>query len=228
MAKGKYFHRYKFSASLEQLKKSPSIKNSRATPVRTTHAFSGCLAHVHLTFKVVLDENNEEDLEACGPILEIHGMLEHSENCSELPFGAAPTCLHKSRAETGGTVTSVMTASSDQFELWIASPPMLEAAWHHGHGKLILMDSTFGVSLQKILFFVVLVIDENYKGVPVALFLFSAPTGNLQTSSSYNTSIFPRFFSKWKAASGEKNGECFTSKESLIFNSISNIAQGPL
>ncbi|RKO92993.1 hypothetical protein BDK51DRAFT_28406 [Blyttiomyces helicus] len=62
---------------------------------------------------------------------------------------------------------------------------MLAAAWEYGHRKLILMDSTFSVCLQKILLLVMLVIDENHRGVPVALFLFFAPLRNRQTSSIY-------------------------------------------
>ncbi|RKO90792.1 hypothetical protein BDK51DRAFT_30954 [Blyttiomyces helicus] len=50
------------------------------------------------------------------------------------------------------------TATSDRFEPGIASPSMLEAVWCYGHGKLILIDGTFGMCLQKILLFVVMVI----------------------------------------------------------------------
>ncbi|RKO84245.1 hypothetical protein BDK51DRAFT_49275 [Blyttiomyces helicus] len=66
---------------------------------------------------------------------------------------------------------------------------MLAAAWQYGHRKPILMDSTLGVCLQKILLFVKLVIDESSRGVPVALFLFSVPLGNRQTSSGYDPEI---------------------------------------
>ncbi|RKO93259.1 hypothetical protein BDK51DRAFT_30087 [Blyttiomyces helicus] len=71
----------------------------------------------------------------------------------------------------------LMLLLSDWFELGIASPLMLAAAWEYGHRKLILMDGTLGACLQKILLFVMLAIDENYCGVPVGLFLFSALLG---------------------------------------------------
>ncbi|RKO91384.1 hypothetical protein BDK51DRAFT_33970 [Blyttiomyces helicus] len=57
-----------------------------------------------------------------------------------------------------------------------------------------------------------LVIDENYHGVPVALFLFSAPLGNRQTSSGYDAAILKRFLSKWKVTLGENDGTLFTPK----------------
>ncbi|RKO91658.1 hypothetical protein BDK51DRAFT_30807 [Blyttiomyces helicus] len=61
---------------------------------RSTHAFSSCLAHVQITYEVVLDAEGQEDLVACGRFLAIHGVLEHSENCNELPFRGAPTRPH--------------------------------------------------------------------------------------------------------------------------------------
>ncbi|RKO83507.1 hypothetical protein BDK51DRAFT_29388, partial [Blyttiomyces helicus] len=39
------------------------------------------------------------------------------------------------------------------------------------------MDGTFRICVQKVLLFIMLVIDENFKGVPTALFLLSAPLG---------------------------------------------------
>ncbi|RKO94310.1 hypothetical protein BDK51DRAFT_42159 [Blyttiomyces helicus] len=85
------------------------------------------------------------------------------------------------------------TSKSDIFELGISSPAMLAAAWQYAHGEVILMDGTFSVYLHKILLFVMLVIGENNHGVPVALFLFSAPLGNSRTSSGYDSKILEQF-----------------------------------
>ncbi|RKO94312.1 hypothetical protein BDK51DRAFT_42160 [Blyttiomyces helicus] len=241
----------------------------------------GCLAHVHVTFEVVLNEEGQEDLEACGPFLAIQGVLEHSQGCNELPFRGAPTLPHLTIAETAkqkirvgipasrilGNKNNVQypmthpdlprhignvrfwlskeyiasfrrdlraellsispdllaeqnihkfqtpllddknddlreavfhyqpnTSKSDIFELGISSPAMLAAAWQYAHGEVILMDGTFSVYLHKILLFVMLVIGENNHGVPVALFLFSAPLGNSRTSSGYDSKILEQFF----------------------------------
>ncbi|RKO94302.1 hypothetical protein BDK51DRAFT_31621 [Blyttiomyces helicus] len=70
------------------------------------------------------------------------------------------------------------TSMSPSRQLGIASPEMFADTWRYGHGKLILMDCTFGICFQKVLLFVIIVIDENFRGVPAALFLFSAPLGN--------------------------------------------------
>jgi hypothetical protein len=40
-------------------------------------------------------------------------------------------------------------------------------------------------------------IDENRKGVPVTFLLFSAPTGNRQTSSGHDTAILEKPLQKW-------------------------------
>ncbi|RKO88739.1 hypothetical protein BDK51DRAFT_1876, partial [Blyttiomyces helicus] len=115
------------------------------------------------------------------------------------------------------------TFESDRFELGIASPSMLAAAWQYGDGKLILMEGTFGVCLQNILLFVMLLIEENYYGVPIALFLFSAPLRNHQTSSGYDAATLERFLSKWKVPLGEKDGTHFTPKICMTDNNLKEI-----
>ncbi|RKO84214.1 hypothetical protein BDK51DRAFT_37586 [Blyttiomyces helicus] len=200
---------------------------------RFTHAFSDCLAHVHVTFEVLLKEKRQEDIDTCGPILAIQGVLEHSEVCNELLSRGAPTHLHPTMAEMAKQETLVgspasrilgnnaqylmpKACESDCFELGIASSAMLAAAWQYGHSKVILMDGTFSVCLQKILFFVMLAIDESNHGVPMALFLFSAPLGNPQASSVYDAKILKRFLSKWRAVLGEKDGASFMPEDGTM------------
>ncbi|RKO84956.1 hypothetical protein BDK51DRAFT_8641, partial [Blyttiomyces helicus] len=114
------------------------------------------------------------------------------------------------------------TKSNNPFELGIASPPMLAEAWQYGDGKL-LMDGTFGICLYKILLIVMLVIDESYTGVPVALFLFSAPLGNRQTSSGHDAAILRQFLSEWKCALGQKEGMPFTPKICMTETNVKEI-----
>jgi hypothetical protein len=51
-----------------------------------------------------------------------------------------------------------------RWELGISTPEQKEAAWAHGHGKLIMIDGTFNVSDKLVLLFVVMVVDDSYKG----------------------------------------------------------------
>ncbi|RKO93452.1 hypothetical protein BDK51DRAFT_51538 [Blyttiomyces helicus] len=100
------------------------------------------------------------------------------------------------------------TDINDCFELGIASPEMFAAAWQsrqtHSNGRHIQ-----NLPPESPLF-VMVVMDENLKGVPVALFRFSAHLGNQQTSAGYDT--MEQYLSKWKAALGQKEGEIVTPK----------------
>ncbi|KAJ6565954.1 hypothetical protein DFH09DRAFT_1314736 [Mycena vulgaris] len=86
----------------------------------------------------------------------------------------------------------------DRFEACIATDEMNAAAWKYGHDSQIILDGTFGVCDSRVLLFIVMAVDENRKGVPVAFLLFSAPTGNKQSSAGYNTSIIAKLVGKWK------------------------------
>jgi hypothetical protein len=54
--------------------------------------------------------------------------------------------------------------SGTRWELGISTPEQRKAAWQYGHNNLILMDGTFNVSDKRLLLFIVMVIDDNYKG----------------------------------------------------------------
>ncbi|KAJ6452842.1 hypothetical protein C8R45DRAFT_764927, partial [Mycena sanguinolenta] len=85
----------------------------------------------------------------------------------------------------------------ERFEVAIANDDMNQAAWTYGHQSQIILDGTFGVCDSRLLLFIVMAIDENQKGVPVAFLLFSAPTGNRQFSSGYDTAILTKLLKKW-------------------------------
>ncbi|KAJ7679886.1 hypothetical protein B0H17DRAFT_1138902 [Mycena rosella] len=75
---------------------------------------------------------------------------------------------------------------------------MNAAAWKYGHENQIMLDGTFGICDSRLLLFIVMVIDENRRGVPVAFLMFSAPTGKKQSSSGYNTEILTKLICAWK------------------------------
>lgn len=50
-------------------------------------------------------------------------------------------------------------------------------------------------------------IDDDNRGLPVAFFLFSAPSGAKATHAGYNTSILTKLLGEWKASFGDKNFE---------------------
>jgi hypothetical protein len=71
------------------------------------------------------------------------------------------------------------------------------------------LDGTFGVCSSRLLLFVALAIDEDGKGVPIAFFLFSAPTGSQATHAGYNTEILRELLEAWKTHLGSCNGVPF-------------------
>ncbi|KAL0061006.1 hypothetical protein AAF712_012179 [Marasmius tenuissimus] len=88
--------------------------------------------------------------------------------------------------------------AGDRFEACISTPEMDEAAWRYAHRSQLVLDGTFGVCTVRLLLFIALAIDPNGKGLPVALFLFSAPTGNRATHAGYNTAILQKILQKWE------------------------------
>jgi len=66
---------------------------------------------------------------------------------------------------------------------------MDDAAWKYGHHEQIILDGTFGICSSRMLLFIAMDVDEDGKGIPLAFFLFSAPTGNCATHAGYNTAI---------------------------------------
>ncbi len=53
-------------------------------------------------------------------------------------------------------------------------------------------------------------VDESGHGVPVAMFLFSAPTGNRATHAGYDTSILTELLAEWKTWMG-------TTEDAIVF-----------
>ncbi|KAJ7753948.1 hypothetical protein DFH07DRAFT_744208 [Mycena maculata] len=82
---------------------------------------------------------------------------------------------------------SPRAAKGERFDVAIANDEMNRTAWTYGHESQIILDGTFGVCDSRLLLFIVMTVGENRKGVPVAFLLFSAPTGNKQSSSGYDS-----------------------------------------
>ena len=75
---------------------------------------------------------------------------------------------------------------------------MDEAAWKYVHGSQLILDGTFGVCSSRLLLFIAMGVDEEGKGIPVAFFLFSAPTGNRATHAGYNRDILRDLLAQWR------------------------------
>ncbi|KAL0060694.1 hypothetical protein AAF712_012517 [Marasmius tenuissimus] len=90
-------------------------------------------------------------------------------------------------------------ASADEcFEICISTKDMDEQAWKFVHHNQLVLDGTFGICTSRLLLFIALGVDDQKKGLPVALFLFSAPTGNKASHAGYNTEILRKLLLNWR------------------------------
>jgi hypothetical protein len=79
-----------------------------------------------------------------------------------------------------------------RLEIIISTKEQQKFAWKYGHQNLILLDGTFGVSKHKLLLFIMMVIDENNKGIPITFILFTPPPHNRLTAAGYDSKILER------------------------------------
>lgn len=93
---------------------------------------------------------------------------------------------------------SARSDAGERFQICLSTSEMDAAAWKYGHQSQIILDGTFGVCSTRLLLFIALAVDEHGKGVPIAFFLFSAPSGNRATHAGYNTAILRELLSHWK------------------------------
>ncbi|KAL0568041.1 hypothetical protein V5O48_013952 [Marasmius crinis-equi] len=107
--------------------------------------------------------------------------------------------------------------AGDRFEVCISTPEMDQAAWKYAHQAQLVLDGTFGVCTVRLLLFIALAIDSEGKGLPIALFLFSAPTGNRATHAGYNTAILEKVLRKWEGhlSSQRPGSERFTPRSTI-------------
>ncbi|KAF9028254.1 hypothetical protein BDZ89DRAFT_1015180 [Hymenopellis radicata] len=105
---------------------------------------------------------------------------------------------------------SARASKGERFEACIATKDMKEAAWKYCHQSQIMVDGTFGICEKKVLLFVVMGIDQEGHGIPVAFLLFSAPTGNSHTAAGYDTAILAKLLQKWKQSLEDFAGKPFS------------------
>ncbi|KZS86492.1 hypothetical protein SISNIDRAFT_420811, partial [Sistotremastrum niveocremeum HHB9708] len=97
----------------------------------------------------------------------------------------------------------------DRFIVCIATPEMRDATWDYAHRSQLILDGTFGVCSARLLLFIAMGIDGNGHGVPLALFIFSAPPGNNASHSGYDTTILKDLLKVWVDQLGTRGGESF-------------------
>lgn len=104
---------------------------------------------------------------------------------------------------------SARATKEDRFEVCVSTDEMKTATWKYAHKSQIILDGTFGVCDKKVLLFIVMGLDEERKGVPLAFLFFSAPSGNRHSAAGYNTEILAKLLETWKKSLGERDGKPF-------------------
>ena len=87
---------------------------------------------------------------------------------------------------------------------------MKTAAWKYAHQSQLILDGTFGICNSRMLLFIALGVDGFGKGIPLAFFLFSAPTRSQATHAGYDSSILEKLLNAWKQSLGSQSGMAFT------------------
>ncbi|KAI0682094.1 hypothetical protein BC835DRAFT_1311668 [Cytidiella melzeri] len=105
---------------------------------------------------------------------------------------------------------SARASEGERLKISISTPEMKDAAWAFCHKKQLVLDGMFGLCTSRLLVWIALGVDESGHGLPVAMFLFSAPSGNRATHAGYDTNILAELLSGWKSWLGERHGERFT------------------
>ncbi|EPQ52685.1 hypothetical protein GLOTRDRAFT_122648 [Gloeophyllum trabeum ATCC 11539] len=88
--------------------------------------------------------------------------------------------------------------AGERLKICISTKDMDESAWRIAHHSLVMLDGTFGLCSSRLLLFVTMGVDGDGKGVPLALFLFSAPTGNRASHAGYNREILRELLTHWR------------------------------
>jgi hypothetical protein len=73
-------------------------------------------------------------------------------------------------------------------------------AWSFGHQKQMLMDGTFNVCSSRVLLFILMVIDDENRGIPVPQIIFSARQEAKATHADYNGQLLKQYLSEWKSS----------------------------
>lgn len=104
---------------------------------------------------------------------------------------------------------SARATEKERFEICISTPEMKEAGWKYVHKKQLILDGTFGVCTSRLLLWIAMGVDDNGHGLPVAMFLFSAPTGTKATHAGYDTKIIAKLLKTWRDSMTRDDGELF-------------------
>ncbi|KAJ7149105.1 hypothetical protein C8R46DRAFT_916478, partial [Mycena filopes] len=99
---------------------------------------------------------------------------------------------------------------TDRFKIILMTPEQKLLAWTFGHRRQMLMDLTFGVCNGRALLAILMVLDDENKGLPIAFILFTAKKETKAVHADYDKIILEELLKQFKAAMGTNDaGEEF-------------------
>ncbi|KAJ7656078.1 hypothetical protein DFH06DRAFT_1328908 [Mycena polygramma] len=106
--------------------------------------------------------------------------------------------------------TPCVEGESDRFRLIISTPEQKKLAWRYGHNRQGIMDLTFGFCSGRALLPILMVLDENKKGLPIAFFIFTAKKEAKAVHADYNSELITELLEEFKVGMGTNEaGETF-------------------
>ncbi|KAJ7883316.1 hypothetical protein B0H13DRAFT_1512601, partial [Mycena leptocephala] len=100
--------------------------------------------------------------------------------------------------------------TTERFSIILMTPEQKLLAWKFGHRWQMLMDLTFGVCNGRALLAILMVLDDENKGLPVALLMFTAKMQTKAVHADYDKSLLEEQLGLWKQGMGTNDaGEEF-------------------
>ncbi|KAM6503401.1 hypothetical protein JOM56_000344 [Amanita muscaria] len=97
----------------------------------------------------------------------------------------------------------------DRLILIIATSEMQDAAWKYGHKRHVLIDLTFGFCSARANLLIVMALDDNKKGIPIGLIVFTARPTARAVHADYDTELIRSLLDKWRLGLGTRAGSGF-------------------
>ncbi|KAK7676803.1 hypothetical protein QCA50_020209 [Cerrena zonata] len=207
-------HDHVIEVALRQLRQGASVNTIQKTNLdmiqrhayrnQTKNLDSACL---NVRYEILPGDFSRlyrrHNLEAYG----IH--IDNRPECNVDDWLNSGSPLYKPELAQAIFYYTARTDTNDRLKVCISTPEMQDAAWTYCHKKQVVVDGTFGLCSSRLLLWIALGIDETGAGLPVSMFLFSAPTGTKATHAGYDTAILAELFACWKNSLGVRNSERF-------------------
>ncbi|KAJ7763028.1 hypothetical protein B0H16DRAFT_1661803 [Mycena metata] len=101
---------------------------------------------------------------------------------------------------------------TDRFSIILMTPEQKLLAWKYGHRRQVLMDLTFGVCNGRALLAIVMAIDDENKGLPLAFMMFTAKKETKAVHADDDKVLLEGLLKLWKTDMGTNAaGEEFES-----------------